>query len=196
MWAFFYLWHPAGCYFSINACLVLAICCTLVLLTIMRCLFFAIVAIIFFSCGRTADEKETPAGIDTVPVRHAAAKTSAPNSDTLYINTKAAVFYAPDSARIDRAKKDAGEDAFYTGADDYVYYIGKCREYFDSVKLKTVYAKDKKYIRFIKDDDTRIYVKLDTLPELWGIYLFEPKKDPKLVDMLAIEDEYNNYYKQ
>jgi hypothetical protein len=38
-------------------------------------------------------------------------------------------------------------------------------------------------------------VRLDTLPELWNIYLFDGKTKPKQIDMTAIDEEYKSYFK-
>src|SRR5688572_25341352 len=48
--------------------------------------------------------------------------------DTLTIDTKTAVFYQPDSLRIEKRKKEVGIEDFMTGADDYIYYINTSSE--------------------------------------------------------------------
>ena len=116
------------------------------------------------------------------------------NSDTLVIDRKAAVFYSPDTTQIERRKKEVGEDNFYAGADDYLNYMQTSQDFLDSVNLPIVDAKDNKYLKFIRFDKVQNVVKMDTLPELWGIYLFNPSKKEKLVDMTMIDEEYKNYF--
>src|SRR5450432_162891 len=116
------------------------------------------------------------------------------NFDTLVIDKKAAIFYSPDTTQIAKRKKEVGEDNFYIGADDYLNYMQTSHDYLDSVKLPILDAKDKKYLKFIRLYKTQNVIKLDTLSELWDIYLFDPNKKEKLVNMTIIDEEYKNYF--
>lgn len=115
--------------------------------------------------------------------------------DTLTIDKKAAVFYSPDSLQMAKRKKEIGEEDFYTGADDYLSYMHLSHDFLDSVKLTILDAKDKKILRFIFNDKSKTFIKLDTLKDLWGIYLFDPSKKQKLADMTIIDEEYKHYFK-
>ena len=114
--------------------------------------------------------------------------------DTITINEKAAVLYRPDTSQIDKRKKQVGEEGFYVGADDYLFSMHTANDYLDSMKLKVFDVEGEKILKFIMKDNTQELIKLDTLPELWGVYLFDPEKKPKLVDMTMISEEYKNYY--
>ncbi len=118
------------------------------------------------------------------------------NTDTLVVRDRVAVFYEPDTLRITKRKKEVGEQDFYTGADDYLYYMHLSREFIDSVKLPILTIKNKKFIKFISNDSSKQLVIIDTLPELWGVYFFDPSKKSKQVDIISIADEYSNYFKQ
>lgn len=115
--------------------------------------------------------------------------------DTLAVDKKAAVFYWPDTTQIAKRKKEIGEENFYVGADDYLYYMHTSHDFLDSIKLTILDAKDKKYLKFIRSDKSQTVIKLDTLPELWGIYFFDPNKGQKLVNMTMIDEEYKVYFK-
>jgi hypothetical protein len=121
--------------------------------------------------------------------------SSMQNFDTLTITEKCAVFYSPDSAQIEKEKKLAGEEDFYTIADDAVNYSSDAHVFLDSVNLKTVDIDTQKVIRFISADKTQKLIKLSKRTDLWGIYFFDPKKKPRWVDMTDIEEEYKNYFK-
>jgi hypothetical protein len=116
-----------------------------------------------------------------------------PNNDTLYIDSITAVFYIPDTTRIAQQKKLVGEEDFYIGADDYSYYMHMSHEFLDSMKMCIRYSDNKKYLKFISQSTTKV-IKLDTLPELWGIYFFDPAKHPIKVDMIEIDSEYHRYF--
>ena len=116
------------------------------------------------------------------------------NNDTLIVDRQGAVFIEPDSLGIEKRKKQIGEKNFYIGADDYLFYMHTSHDFLDSVKLKIRYAKDKKFVKFIRSDQTEQIIKLDTLPELWSVYLFDPTKKAKQVDMTIIDEEYKSYF--
>ena len=165
-------------------------------MTTLPCLPFLFLTLV--SCSNKIEKKDKanlqqPAFESLSKVKDTLARVD--HSDTLNINRKAAVFYSPDSIQIAKRKKEIGEDNFYVGADDYLYYLHTSYDFLDSVKLPIFDAKDKKYLRFILDNKSQTIIRLDTLPELWGIYFFSPGKKEKLVDMLDISEEYNNYFR-
>jgi len=116
-------------------------------------------------------------------------------SDTMTITSKTAVFYVPDNKRIEERKKAVGEEAFMMGADDYLFYLNNSQEFLEKQKLTVNITEHEKILQFILTDKSKVYVKLDTLQELWGIFLFDPRTAPKLIDMVTIEEEYQKYYK-
>lgn len=130
---------------------------------------------------------------DTIETQEAT-QASPLDTDTLTIDRKAAVFYQPDSLQMDKRMKEVGEADFRAGADDYIYYINTSAEYLEKQGLPVLDAKNKKYLRFVLGDRKTQVIKLDTLEELWGMYLFDPKKKPCAADITMIEDEYKSYY--
>jgi hypothetical protein len=117
------------------------------------------------------------------------------NGDTLIVESQAAVFIEPDSIKIEKLKKEAGVENFYAAADDYLFYLNSAYQFIDSVKLMTIQSKDKKFIKFIRNDKSVHVVNLNKLPELWNIYFFDPTKNAKRVNMTIIEEEYGRYFK-
>lgn len=116
-------------------------------------------------------------------------------TDTLIINTKSATFYTPDSLQVAKRMKEVGEENFRAGADDYMYYMHVSIDYLEKHGIPVISAKHKKYISFNMPGQPASIVKLDTLKDLWGIYLFNPGQAPHFTDILAIEDEYKAYFK-
>jgi hypothetical protein len=157
-----------------------------------------------FSCA-TNDQKQEPksdtniSSADTT-LKADTAKTQIVanpiplDTDTLTIDRKAAVFYQPDSLQIERRMKEVGDADFRAGVDDYIYYVNTSAEYLEKEGLPVIDAKNKKYLKFVLADKQVQVIKLDTLEELWGMYLFDPRKKAYAADMTTIEDEYKNYY--
>lgn len=116
-------------------------------------------------------------------------------SDTLTIDGRSAVFFQPDSLQMEERMKKVGEKDFRAGADDYIYYINISAEFLEKQGLPVMNAKGKKYLKFVTSDKKVELVKLDTLSELWGMYLFDPEKKPHYADIVEIEEDYKNYFK-
>jgi len=113
-------------------------------------------------------------------------------SDTLFISTKSAVFFQPDSSII---AKRIEEDDFRAGADDYIYYINESADYLEKQGLHVINAKGRKYLKFIWGSQSTQLVKLDTLPDLWGMFLFDAKQPPLYAEIVEIENDYKRYFK-
>ena len=117
------------------------------------------------------------------------------NNDTLVIENRSAIIYEPTDKRINKLKKEFGEEDFYTSADDYLFYLNESNKYLESQKMKIVMTKNDKVLKFILADKSVTTIKLDLEKEIWGIYLFDPKQQPKRIDMTAIDEEYKEYIK-
>lgn len=116
------------------------------------------------------------------------------NYDALIVNEISAIITVPDSFNIEKRKKAIGEDDFYAGADDYMFYLNLVHQFTDSMKLKTHIVNDKKFIKFVGNNTPPYIIRIDRLPELWNVYFFDPKKNKKQIDMTVIIEEYNNYF--
>jgi len=161
-----------------------------------RVLKFAILcSSLLFAC--TNNQPATKQDAVTVQIDTAQPPLSVDTSkpDTLIVYRKAAVFYEPDSAQIAKRKKAVGEDDFDAGVEDYAYYLNEAHDFLESARLPMLNAGSKKYLQFVSNNKSSQFIKLDTLPQLWGICFFEPGKKIKEVDMTMIETEYNNYFK-
>ncbi len=161
------------------------------LLTYLSCL-------LLFSCNNAADSAVTSGKkqADTTHQQKRKATTPALNNDTLFVREQAAVFVMPDSSRIAKRIKEIGAQNFQIGADDYAYYLNEAGEFLDRVKIKTYDTNDKKVIKFIGANKTYEIIECNKLPELWSIYFFDPSKTARQIDMIAIEEEYKNYFKK
>lgn len=143
------------------------------------------------ACNYSTDKKAAVSIKDTVAVKTTAA---ALNTDTLFVDERAAVFVMPGNSRIAKRKKEIGEENFQIGADDYAFYLNEAGTFLDSVKMKTIDTKYEKFIKFIGAGNRNEIVAIDKLPELWSIYFFDPAKKARQIDMIAIEEEYKNYF--
>jgi hypothetical protein len=116
-------------------------------------------------------------------------------NDTLVIENTSAIIYEPTDERINKLKKEVGEEDFYIAADDYLFYLNESNKYLESQKIQIVMTKSNKVLKFISADKSVTIIKLDLEKEIWGIYLFDPKQKPKKIDMTATADEFKEYTK-
>lgn len=144
--------------------------------------------LLFMACGGGDDNKKGPEDFDPV--------LSRVSNDTLIVSGNAAVFYEQDSITIEKQRKQNEAD-FTAGLEDYHMYLDSVQRFLATVKDKTasVDAKGQKFIKFIKSDNSSTLVKIDTIPTLWGLYLFTPTKEPEEVDMTDIKNSYEKYYR-
>jgi len=114
--------------------------------------------------------------------------------DTLKIFERAAIFYSPDSLRLEQIKKMLGRDTFRIALDDYAGAANEAEKYLRVQSISIVQTHNQKYIQFGETMENTL-VKLDTLREYWGLYFFAPGKKPKFIDEFKIEKEYQEYFK-
>lgn len=68
-------------------------------------------------------------------------------------------------------------------------------EFLDSMKVPVLEASGKKLLKFIKADQLVTLVRLDTIHNFWGVYLFTPAKEPDYAEPVMIEERYKSYFK-
>lgn len=115
--------------------------------------------------------------------------------DTLVINYRSAVVFGPDSFKINKQIKAVGEENFRIGYGDEAGLFQEADEFFESVKLPSVFADSCNYLKFVQQNGTITIIKTDSLKDLYGLFLFDPKKPPVLADVTMAEGEYAKYFK-
>ena len=143
----------------------------------------------------SSEPAATVAKRDTAKQMPAVAPIVVKTNDNLVTEKKTAVFIRPNAARIEKEKRKGGEEGFATTANDYLYYMSVAQEFLDSVKVPIVDVSDEKFIRFTANNKKSQLIEVSKLPELWSIYLFEPGKKAKQIDMTMTEEECKDYFK-
>ena len=122
-------------------------------------------------------------------------ETSKNKIDTIVIKNQTAIIIEPTDKQIEKRKKEVGEEDFYIGADDYMWYLNESTETFRKNKLNVLNIKNSKTIKFEMENGNNAILELNGEDELWQIYLFDPKLKPKKIDMTDSENEYKTYFK-
>lgn len=117
-------------------------------------------------------------------------------SDTLKINSAAAVFYSPDSLQIEKIKSVTDARIFDGSMHEYYYLIRNAnivlRKNFP--QLKIIEAKNVRYLLFIGEGKKTYCIDLDTKNDAFGLFVFDKNKLPLLLDMADIESEPGFYF--
>ena len=117
-------------------------------------------------------------------------------SDTVNITNQIIVIFEPTDKAIVKRKIEIGEENFYIGADDYMWYINESNEYFKKQTKKVLLIKNNKVLKFVQENGNITFVNLSKEEELWGIYLFDTKLKPKRINMTETEKESNEYFRK
>jgi len=117
-------------------------------------------------------------------------------NDTIIVTTKSAVFYKPDSLQMEKIKAVNEKAIFDMLTHDCHYQIQNARieikKYWHG--LQVVDATKARYILFVKADETKVCIDLNDKNDICGLFLFDTKKNPVLVDMPNIDTELGFYF--
>ncbi|PSL48246.1 hypothetical protein CLV51_1021111 [Chitinophaga niastensis] len=109
------------------------------------------------------------------------------------ISTPCAIFYSPDSIQLAKLKKDNGEEAFYTIADDYQNYMTDARIFLEGKGVKILEPTGGK-ISFLSKSGSKTTLNLSDIKYSWEVWLFDGNALHK-ADVTDFEDEYHRYMK-
>ena len=118
------------------------------------------------------------------------------SQDSLKIKPGTAVFYQADSIQLKKIKE----------LTDVRIYDGSMHEYFYQTrnahivlkknwgKIKIVEVRNKRYLDFIKEDRNHEVIDLNKYNDAFGLFIFDGKKSPVLVDMTNLEEALYFYF--
>ena len=116
--------------------------------------------------------------------------------DTLVVSARSAVFYSPDSLQMIKIKSVNEKAIFDMLTHDCHYQMQNARAELKKYwpQLKVIEASKARYLLFVKVNKDKICIDLDNKNDICGLFLFDTKKDPVLVDMPNIDTELGFYF--
>ena len=108
---------------------------------------------------------------------------------TLVVKSRCAIIFEPDSTKI-RINKTDNEEAFYTAADDAMFYISKARDFLKTKDIKIVQT-DSRIINLYSNNQMIAHIDLNKQLNLWGTILFNGSDSPTIGNLIEIESDYN-----
>lgn len=118
--------------------------------------------------------------------------------DTLVINKLAIVFFYPDSLQLENIKIQLDSNAFEGMQHESFYQMRFSRITVENKwpQIAIQNAKNYRYLKFLKENGSSVIIDLNSIPDVYGSYLFNRKKEPVLTDMTNIETVIANYMEE
>lgn len=159
--------------------------------------FGMVMIIVFsFSCSQSAEKNRKQVEKDQVSKPAVIKKPSSSFDDTVIINSRAAVFYNPDSLQLTKIKSVNGTNVYATITHDCYYQMQNARnvirKYWPQVQV--VEVTKARFLLFVKKDKGKIYIDLNAKNDICGLFLFDPEKEPELADMPNVDTFLGFYF--
>ncbi len=167
---------------------------------LVKLLFVIFFPAFFLSCNNNSAEKNKP--IVTPEHKTLARKfiSKPPSSfeDTLPIKNPCAIFYKPDSIQLEKIKainkpmvfEGLMHDCFFQMRYSHIVL----KKYYP--KIKIIETTKARYLLFVKEDKSDSCIDLNSNNDICGMYIFNTKKNPQLVDMTNVDTELDFYFKK
>jgi transposase len=151
---------------------------------------------LFFSCNGATTANNKQEEVTAKPKSVIIKKPPSSFKDTLVISSKSAVFYQPDSLQLEKIKTVNEKTTYSIIAHDCYFQMRNAREvlkeYWPSIKI--IETSRAKYLLFIKEDQSRVCIDLNEKNDICGVFIFDKKKNPVLVDMPNIATVLGFYF--
>jgi hypothetical protein len=114
-------------------------------------------------------------------------------SESFAVTDTIALFVYPDTSELQIIRKEYGDDAFYTVADDNSYYFAEAIQYLENKKVGIKNPK-MRYIKFVSSLGT-LYIDSKAKGSIaWTTILFRPDTLPRIISPIDVDAEYNQYF--
>lgn len=148
------------------------------------------------SCKQLNKEKIQPLETSKVTKAQIIKKPASGFNDTLIIKSNSAVFYVPDSVQMEKIKKVNQKEVFDLLTHNCHYQMQNARQVIkkDWPKIKIIETSTHRYLLFEKANKDEKCIDLNEKNDICGLFLFDGKKDPALVDMPNIDTQLHLYF--
>jgi len=112
-----------------------------------------------------------------------------PTDSIQSIDSTCVIFVWPSNEQLEKMKRSAGsEEEFYTGVDDFGFYMSNAARQVDTLGIKVINA-ERRYLKLKSTDSTRVLdIRKDGAPE-WNIIFFSTARNPKVVSFWDIVED-------
>jgi len=159
--------------------------------TVMKFQFltYCLLGLLIISCTNNSHQI---AGIQNISKN----KPGSSLSDTVRIQYPSAVFYHPDSLQLQKIAAITNTMVFKSTMHEFFYQMRYSRialkKYYPHIKIIEVMKA--RWLLFEKKDGTKECIDLDAKNDTEGLFVFDGKSEPRLLDMTNIETELRYYF--
>lgn len=161
-------------------------------------LLILVIPLVLFVCSCSESSKKNPAEAEVTlkPKSMIIKKPGSSFNDTVLINAKSAVFYSPDSVQMRKIKSVNENSTFDLLTHNCHYQMENARIVLKKSwpQIKIVEISKIRYLLFQKINKSKVCIDLNDKNDICGLFLFDGKKDPALVDMPNIDTQLNLYF--
>ena len=153
--------------------------------------------IYLYSCTNAKSSKKNNTKLPATSHAVQYKKPSSSYNDTLVINNISAVFYNPDSLQLNKIQAITEKDLYETDVHNCFYLMRNARivlkKYWPRIHI--IESSEYRYLLFIKTDNSQTCIDLNSKEDMCGIFVFDRKKEPELIDMMNIDTDLGFYFK-
>jgi hypothetical protein len=157
---------------------------------------FGLIVIILTACSCSQSPEKNNKQAKKDPISRIIKKPPSSFEDTVIIKGQSAVFYNPDSQQLEKIKSLNETNVYATITHDCYYQMQNARNvirlYWPRISIVEVIKA--RWLLFVKADQSKIYIDLNTKNNICGLFLFDPKKIPELADMPNIDTFLEFYF--
>ena len=148
------------------------------------------------SCNQVNKEKIQPQATSKITKPQFIKKPESSFNDTLIIKRNSAVFYVPDSVQMEKIKNINEKEVFDLLIHNCHYQMQNARQVIkkDWPQIKIIETFTHRYLLFEKENKEEKCIDLNDKNDICGLFLFDGKKDPALVDMPNIDTQLHLYF--
>jgi len=159
--------------------------------------FILLFVVYLYSCTNTESSKKKNAEIPLASHAVQYKKPSSSFGDTLVINDISAVLYNPDSLQLHSIQAITKKELYETNVHNCFYLMRNARMVLKKYwrHIHVIETSEYRYLLFIKADKSQVCIDLNTKDDMCGIFLFDRKKEPELVDMMNIDTALGFYFR-
>ena len=156
-------------------------------------IFYLFVACCLIGCNQPIKQDKPGKQQEVQPAK---TKPGATGTDSLEVTVPSVVLFEPDFVQLEKIKAITEEGVFKSMVHESEFQFYTVRMYVKKNRpdLQVLTAKHARYIVFVKTDGDIEIVDLDKIADAWGMYVFDPKKNPQLSDMMNVDTEIPRYF--
>jgi hypothetical protein len=157
-----------------------------------------LITLFLFSCSCSGGYKKNTPQKEISPVTKSLIikKPGTGFNDTIIIKAKSAVFYSPDSIQMGKIKSVNDKAIFDMLTHNCHYQMENAhiviKRYWPQIKI--IETSTFRYLLFEKTNKSKVCIDLNDKNDICGLFLFDGKKDPVLVDMPNIDTQLGFYF--